>query len=96
MRDDYKVMKVFDLSSAPPDLRDADDLAVLRPSLDADAAAILHLTVGEFSSRREGPANDSLTREVTFTEFKLHRWLVDHGAEEGETILLRWAGDASF
>lgn len=92
----YVSVKVFDLSNAPPDLREADDLAPLRPTQDEDGPAILTLKVGKFDSHREGPINDCITREVTLTEYKLHRWLTEQGAEEGESVLLRWKGGADW
>ena len=92
----YVSVKVFDLSSAPPDLREADDLAPLRPTQDEHAPAILTLKVGKFDSYQEGPINDCITREITLTEYKLHRWLTEQGAEEGESVLLRWKGGADW
>ncbi len=90
----YETIKVFDLSSAPPDLREAEDLAVLRPGPPEEQPAILTLKVGQYETPKEGSVNDCITREVTLTEYKLHRWLTEHGAQEGEDILLRWDGSA--
>ncbi|WP_158745483.1 hypothetical protein [Acidisphaera sp. L21] len=89
----YETVKVFDLSSAPPDLREADDLAILRPDAEADDSTILSLKVGCFATPRDRIVKKPLTREVTYTEFQLHRWLVEHGAQEGEDIFLRWSAD---
>jgi hypothetical protein len=86
----YETVKVFDLSNAPPDLREADDFAGLRPNAANDDSAILSLQVGNFSNHQDGPLDDCRTREVTLTEYRLHRWLVEQGAEQGENILLRW------
>ena len=86
----YEVIKVFDLSGAPPDLREAEDLALLRPIPGEDVSAILTLQVGKFDSQKEGPIYDCITREVTFLEYRLHQWLMDEGAEAGEIVLLRW------
>ena len=88
----YRVVKVFDLSRAPLELRDSDDLAPLRPSPAEDDAPILSLKVGQDHSLNDGPFNDSITREVTLAEYQLHRWLTEQGADEGESVLLRWNG----
>ena len=85
-----EVVKVFDLSSAPTDLREAEDLALLHPIPGEDVSAILTLQVGQFDSQKEGPIYDCITREVTFLEYRLHQWLMDEGAEAGEIVLLRW------
>ncbi len=92
----YDMVKVFDLSNAPPDLREADDLAPLRPTTDEDEPAILTLKVGQYDSYQDGPINDRVTREITLTEYKLHRWLTEQGAAEGENVLLRWKGGADW
>ena len=92
----YETVKVFDLSSAPPDLREADDLALLRPSTAHTEPAILTLKVGQYEWPKQGSINDCITREITLTEYKLHRWLTEQGAEEGESILLRWKGGADW
>ena len=92
----YETVKVFDLAMAPPDLREADDLAVLRPGAEEDQAAILTLKVGHYTSHKTGPIYDCITREVTLTEYKLHRWLTEQGAEQGEFVLLRWKGGADW
>ena len=89
----YEVVKVFDLSGAPQDLREAEDLASLRPAADDDASTILTIQVGQFDSPKDGPIYDCITREVTFVEYRLHRWLMDEGAKDGETVLLRWKHD---
>ena len=86
----YELVKVYDLSNAPPDLREADELAALRPGDSNSDAAILALQVGEFETIQPGSINDCITREITFTEYKLHQWLTEHGAAKGESILLRW------
>ena len=56
-----EVLKVFDLSSAPTDLREAEDLALLRPIPGEDVSAILTLQVGKFDSQKEGPIYDCIT-----------------------------------
>ncbi len=86
----YELVKVYDLSNAPPDLREADELAALRPGDSDNDAAILALQVGEFETVQPGAINDCITREITFTEYKLHQWLTEHGAAKGESVLLRW------
>ena len=92
----YEMIKVFDLSTAPPDLRESDDLAVLRPGTEEDQGAILTLKVGQYASPKQGPVNDCITREVTLTEYKLHLWLTEQGANQGESVLLRWKGGADW
>ena len=92
----YDTVKVFDLSNAPPDLRESDDLAVLRPGSAEEGPAILTLKVGDYATLKEGPVNDCITREVTLTEYRLHRWLTEQGAEQGESVLLRWKGLADW
>ena len=92
----YEMVKVFDLATAPPDLRESDDLAALRPGADEDQAAILTLKVGQYASPKLGPVNDCITREITLTEYRLHRWLTEQGAMQGENVLLRWKGGADW
>jgi hypothetical protein len=87
----YETVKVFDLSTAPPDLRESDDLAALKPGRKAHDSTILSLKVGSFVSPHDRAAKKSMSREVTYTEFRLHRWLVEQGAEEGEDVFLRWS-----
>ena len=86
----YETVKVFDLSNAPRDLREADDFSDLRPNSANNDTAILSLQVGNFSNPECDPLVDSTTREVTLTEYRLHQWLAEQGAAQGENILLRW------
>ena len=86
----YDLVKVYDLSNAPLELREADELAALRPGEPNNDTAILVLQVGEFETVQPGSINDCITREITFTEYKLHQWLTEHGATKGESVLLRW------
>ena len=89
----YEVVKVFDLSDAPQDLRESDDLAILRSWSTEDSATILSLKVGRYDAAPIGPVNGASSREITYTEFQLHRWLVEQGAQEGEDVFLRWKVD---
>ena len=86
----YETVKVFDLSKAPLDVRDSDELSALRPTADNVEPAILTLKVGDFDTPREGPAEDCITQEITLAEYRLHQWLRDQGAGSGEKILLLW------
>ena len=88
----YKVVKVFDLSRAPSDLLDSEDLAPLRSTSPEDGSLILTLKVGRYESLTEGPIDDRIMREITLTEFRLHQWLAQEGAAEGESVLLHWNG----
>lgn len=88
----FEMVKVFDLSQAPTELRDADDFALLRPGPTAEGTPILTLRVGQYTSPIDGPINDCITRAITLAEYQLHRWLTEWGAEEGEAVLLRWKG----
>jgi predicted nucleic acid-binding protein len=85
------MVKVFDLSAAPDDLRNLADLSQLRPGAYDSEATLMKLRVGDYARRTEGPANDCMTREVTWAEYRLHRWLVELGAKEGENVLLTWS-----
>ena len=87
----FRTVKMFDLANAPIDLREADDLAALKPSDLSREPAVLELRVGEYETPIDGPPGDTMTREVTFTEYKLHQWLAEHGAEQGERVLLMWS-----
>lgn len=86
----FETVKVFDLSNAPAELRESEEMAILRPMPDDDEALILSLRVGEFETEQDGPINDRITRAVTFTEYQLHRWLTEQGAALGENVLLCW------
>jgi hypothetical protein len=92
----YETVKVFDLSSAPLDLREADEFAILRPSAANGDPAILSIQVGNFSHPRLDPCCESTTREVTLNEYRLHQWLAEQGAEQGENILLRWQNGSTW
>ena len=87
----FRTIKMFDLANAPLDLREADDLSELKPSDTSREPAVLELQVGRFESFIDGPPGDTTTREVTFAEYQLHRWLAEHGAEQGERVLLMWS-----
>ena len=87
----FRTIKMFDLANAPIDLREADDLAALKPSEAVRGPAVLELQVGRFESEIDGPPGDNITREITFTEYQLHQWLAEHGAEQGERVLLMWS-----
>ena len=87
----FRTIKMFDLANAPIDLREADDLAALKPCDAGGEPAVLELRVGRYESFIDGPPGDTITREVTFTEYQLHRWLAEHGAEHGERVLLMWS-----
>ncbi len=87
----FRTIKMFDLANAPMDLREADDLAALKPSDPGREPAVLELQVGRYESSIDGPPGDTMTREVTFTEYQLHQWLAQHGAEQGERVLLMWS-----
>ncbi len=89
----YEVVKVFDLSGAPQDLRESYDLAVLRPQPDQDGTTILALKVGHYETACDDPLHGSSTREITYIEYRLHRWLLEEGALEGEDVFLRWKQD---
>ncbi len=87
----FQWVKVFDLSTAPDEVRNLADLSPLRPAADDSEETLMKLRVGDYATRIEGPADDCMTREVTWAEYQLHRWLVEHGADEGENVLLTWA-----
>ena len=89
----YEVVKVFDLSAAPVDLRDAEDLAILRPRPEWGNSTILSLKVGCFDPLCDDAIDHLLTREVTYAEYQLHQWLVEQGAQQGEDVFLRWGND---
>ena len=87
----FRTIKMFDLANAPIDLQEADDLAALKPTAATREPAVLELQVGSFESSIDGPPGDTITREITFTEYQLHQWLAEHGAEPGERVLLMWS-----
>ena len=92
----YQMVKVFDLSEAPVEIRDSDDMAPLRLDASDDSVSILTLKVGQFVTPSVGKINESLTREITLTEYRLHQWLAEQGATKGESVLLRWKGGADW
>jgi hypothetical protein len=86
----FELVKIFDLSSAPNEIRETDDFAPLRPNDSDDETTILTLTVGRFETRADRAINDTITREITHAEYRLHRWLTEQGAAPGEDVFLCW------
>ena len=87
----FRTIKMFDLANAPMDLREADDLAALKPTGAVREPAVLPSNASVRPSEVEPVSGDTMTREVTFTEYQLHQWLAEHGAEQGERVLLMWS-----
>jgi hypothetical protein len=85
-----ETVTLFNLAAAPLNLSQLDDLSILRQSLQDAGSPILRWQVGNYDKQCDGPPDDCVTREVTFAEFLLHKWLMEQGAQEGEIVLLTW------
>ena len=84
-------VKIFDLAHAPPEVREGGDFMAL-PSTSGDLDAILiGVVVGQYNVELDSDGNEVETREITFGEYSLHLWLLENGAELGESVLLRWS-----
>ena len=88
----YELVKVFDLSAAPAELRDSDQLAPLRSVNPGDEAGIMRFRVGRSEPSPQLSAWTGVAEQVTLVEYLLDRWLQGQGAAPGEDILLSWTG----
>ncbi len=91
--DKFTTVKLFDLSAAPSDLREAEELIDLRPASNLNDQTIMSLRVGEYDATCDGLEDDNLTREITLTEYRLHTWLLESGAQQGELVMVYWKSD---
>lgn len=86
------MVKTFDLVHAPLEVRDGEDFAAL-VSAGGDLHTIfLGVVVGQYNTGLDSAGNEIETREITYGEYCLHLWLLENGAEMGESVLLRWSG----
>ncbi len=86
----YILVKIFDLSTAPPELQSAIESQMLRPHDGNSDPALLAVWVGTRTSSLERPTEASDTSKVTAWEHSLHRWLRQSGAIAGDVVLLNW------
>ena len=85
-------VKIFDLAHAPPEVRESGDfVALLAHGGDLDSI-LLGVVVGRYGAGVDSAGNEYETREITYSEYRLHLWLLESGAERGESVLLRWSG----
>ena len=85
-------VKIFDLAHAPDEVREGGDFMVLLPTPDDPDTILLGVVVGRYFARVDSAGNEIATREITYGEYRLHLWLLESGAEPGESVLLRWSG----
>ncbi len=73
----YRNVKLFDLSEAPPYIREAIRPVALAHVSTVDASAIWEVTVGTYDWQDAAE------------EWALHRWMRENGAADGEMVLVR-------
>ncbi len=83
----FSVLKAFDLAAAPFDIGDCFGLdgSVAETSCFTSMVRV-GFTTRAAADRREG----WWSREINISEYQLYRWLRDHGADDGETVLVCW------
>ena len=84
-------VKIFDLAYAPPEVREGGDFVTLLSNGGELDTILLSVVVGQYSARVDSAGNEYETREITYGEYRLHLWLLESGAELGESVLLRWS-----
>ena len=86
----YTLVKLFSLSMAPAELRDATEGQILRTADPETDAPLLMVWVGKRMSTFEPPKQAAEPSKVTAWEHLLHIWLIKSGAEPGDVVLLTW------
>ncbi len=87
----FAVLKAFDLAGAPIDISDCFGLD---GSVGAAPSFTSTVRVG-FTTRPMTGCGGWASREINLAEYNLYRWLLDHGADDGETVLVCWTGAGS-
>jgi hypothetical protein len=85
----FGVLKAYDLATAPINISDCFDVET---ALDASVSFTSTVRVGFHTHVTSGEPGNWWSREITFSEYQLYRWLREHGAYDGETVLVCWAG----
>ena len=85
----FAVLKAYDLARAPIDVSDCFGRTGTR---DDNASFTSMVRVGFTSQMVTDGPTDWWSREITMSEYQLYRWLLDHGADDGETVLVCWPG----
>ena len=78
----YKIVKLFELASAPVHVQEAIRPIAFAHVSTVDASAIWEVTVGTYDWR---DAAD---------EWALHDWMRENGATDGEMVLVRMEGSS--
>lgn len=73
----YRTIKLFDLSAAPEEIREAVRPVAVAHAGRLDATAIWEVTVGSYDWREAEE------------EWALHDWMRQNGATDGELVLVR-------
>ena len=85
-------VKIFDLAQAPLEVQEAEEFAALRSVGDDLQNVLLAVVVGEYDFGADPAGAEAETGGITYSEYRLHVWLLENGAERGEPVLLRWSG----
>ena len=80
----YRTVKLFDLGIAPEVICEAICPVALTHLSTVDAEAIWEVTVGTYDWQDAAE------------EWALHRWLRENGANEGETVLVKFEAASSL
>ncbi len=83
-------IKIFDLADAPPDVTQGEEFSALRPCTDDAGGVLMAVVAGQYEYELDSGGYDTVTREVTYSIYRLHIWLLGSGAGQGEQVLLRW------
>ncbi len=85
----FGVLKAYDLANAPINIGDCFDFGMASSD---DVSFTSEVRVGFHTNVTPGGPDTLLSREITLSEYQLYRWLLDRGADDGETVLVCWAG----
>ncbi len=85
----FAVLKAFDLAGAPVDIGDCFGLDGGPDETPSFTSMVrVGCTTHPVTDHRVG----WWSREINLSEYQLYRWLLDHGADDGETVLVCWSG----
>ena len=85
----FAVLKAFDLAGAPVDISDCFGLD---GTVDDTPSFTSTVRVGFTTKAVADHRSGWWSREINLSEYQLYRWLLDRGADDGETVLVCWAG----
>jgi hypothetical protein len=85
----FGVLKAYDLATAPINIGECFDLGEASNDTVSFTSTV---RVGFHTHVNSGEPGNWWSREITLSEYELYRWLLERGADDGETVLVCWAG----